>query len=68
MHTGIVKWFNAEKGYGFIEIDGGGSDIFVHHTAITGDGFKSLDQGQKVQFNMGQGIRGSKAENVIKIY
>lgn len=66
MQTGTVKWFNAEKGFGFIEVEGG-SDVFVHFSAITGDGFKSLDEGQKVEFNVVQGNRGPQAENVVKI-
>ncbi|UJF33035.1 cold-shock protein [Paenibacillus hexagrammi] len=67
MQTGTVKWFNSEKGFGFIEVEGG-SDVFVHFSAIQGDGFKSLDEGQSVQFNVVQGNRGPQAENVTKIY
>jgi CspA family cold shock protein len=66
MQTGTVKWFNAEKGFGFIEVEGG-SDVFVHFSAITGDGFKSLDEGQRVTFNVAQGNRGPQAENVSKL-
>ncbi|MEK5056891.1 cold-shock protein [Paenibacillus shunpengii] len=66
MQTGTVKWFNADKGFGFIEIEDG-NDVFVHFSAIVGDGFKSLDEGQRVQFNVGQGNRGPQAENVSKI-
>ena len=66
MQTGTVKWFNAEKGFGFIEVEGG-SDVFVHFSAITGDGFKSLDEGQRVSFNVVQGNRGPQAENVVKL-
>ena len=66
MQTGTVKWFNAEKGYGFIETEEG-NDVFVHFSAITGDGFKSLDEGQRVQFNVVQGNRGPQAENVVKL-
>lgn len=66
MQTGTVKWFNAEKGFGFIETEDG-SDVFVHFSAITGDGFKSLDEGQRVQFNVVQGNRGPQAENVSKL-
>lgn len=67
MQTGTVKWFNAEKGFGFIEIENG-NDVFVHFSAIEGDGYKSLDEGQRVQFNVTQGNRGSQAENVSKVY
>ncbi|NWL89468.1 MULTISPECIES: cold-shock protein [unclassified Paenibacillus] len=67
MQTGTVKWFNAEKGFGFIEIEDG-NDVFVHFSAIEGDGYKSLDEGQRVQFNVTQGNRGPQAENVSKIY
>jgi cold shock protein len=67
MQTGTVKWFNAEKGFGFIESEGGG-DVFVHFSAIQEEGFKSLDEGQRVQFNVVQGNRGPQAENVTKIY
>jgi CspA family cold shock protein len=64
--TGTVKWFNAEKGFGFIETEGG-SDVFVHFSAITGEGFKTLDEGQQVSFNVVQGNRGPQAENVVKL-
>jgi cold shock protein len=67
MQTGTVKWFNAEKGFGFIEIEVG-NDVFVHFSAIDGDGYKSLDEGQRVQFNVAQGNRGPQAENVSKVY
>jgi CspA family cold shock protein len=67
MQTGTVKWFNAEKGFGFIEVEGG-NDVFVHFSAIQGEGFKSLDEGQKVQFNVVQGNRGPQADNVVKVY
>lgn len=63
--NGTVKWFNAEKGYGFIT-DEDGNDVFVHYSAIQGDGFKSLDEGQSVQFDVTQGERGPQAVNVIK--
>jgi CspA family cold shock protein len=66
MQTGTVKWFNADKGFGFIEVEGG-EDVFVHFSAITGDGFKSLDEGQRVEFNVVQGNRGQQAENVVKL-
>jgi CspA family cold shock protein len=64
--TGRVKWFNDSKGYGFIEQDGG-RDIFVHYTAIQGDGFKSLAEGQKVEFEIVEGAKGPQATNVLKI-
>lgn len=63
---GKVKWFNAEKGYGFIETDEGG-DVFVHFSAIQTDGFKSLDEGQSVEFDIVEGARGPQAANVIKL-
>jgi CspA family cold shock protein len=66
MANGKVKWFNAEKGFGFIEVEGG-DDVFVHFSAISGEGFKSLDEGQAVEFNVVQGNRGPQAENVIKL-
>lgn len=66
METGTVKWFNAEKGFGFIEVENG-KDVFVHFSAITGEGFKSLDEGQRVQFNIVEGNRGPQAENVVKL-
>ncbi|KEK20172.1 cold-shock protein CspD [Bacillus manliponensis] len=64
--TGQVKWFNNEKGFGFIEVEGG-NDVFVHFSAITGDGFKSLEEGQKVSFEIEEGNRGPQAKNVAKI-
>ena len=67
MNTGIVKWFNNSKGYGFITLDDGDKDCFVHHSAIQGDGFKSLNEGDKVEFNVVQGQKGPAAENVAKI-
>lgn len=66
MKTGTVKWFNAEKGFGFIEVQGE-EDVFVHFSAITGEGFKSLDEGQKVEFDVTTGNRGPQAENVVKL-
>ncbi len=64
--TGTVKWFNAEKGYGFISVEGG-EDVFVHFSAITGDGFKTLDEGQAVEFDVVSGARGDQAANVVKL-
>jgi CspA family cold shock protein len=63
---GTVKWFNAEKGYGFIQTEGG-EDVFVHFSAIQSDGFKSLDEGQAVEFDITEGNRGAQAANVIKL-
>jgi len=67
MATGIVKWFNASKGFGFIEQDGGGADVFVHHTAIQSTGFKTLEEGQKVSFDIEKGKKGPSAVNVVKL-
>lgn len=66
MEKGTVKWFNAEKGFGFIEVEGG-EDIFVHFSAITGEGFKSLEEGQPVEFEIVEGNRGPQAANVVKL-
>jgi CspA family cold shock protein len=63
--TGTVKWFNASKGYGFIAPDGGGEDLFVHHSEIKTNGYASLNEGQKVQFEVGQGKKGPCATNVV---
>jgi CspA family cold shock protein len=63
---GTVKWFSNEKGYGFIRPDDGSEDVFVHHTGITGDGFKSLEEGEKVTYEVTQGRRGLQASNVSK--
>ena len=65
MNTGTVKWFNADKGFGFIEQDGG-EDVFAHFSAIQSDGFKSLDEGQRVTFDIEQGDRGPQAANIQK--
>ena len=64
---GTVKWFNDSKGFGFISVENGGKDCFVHHSAIQGNGFKSLTEGQQVEFDMVQGNKGPAAENVVKI-
>ncbi|CAM4059495.1 cold shock domain-containing protein [Paenibacillus alkaliterrae] len=63
---GTVKWFNAEKGYGFIQTEGG-EDVFVHFSAIQGEGFKALDEGQAVEFDITEGNRGAQAANVNKL-
>ena len=64
MTQGTVKWFNAEKGFGFISPDGGGADVFVHFSAIQSDGYRSLDENQRVEFEVTQGQKGPQAENV----
>lgn len=66
MNNGTVKWFNAEKGFGFIEREDG-SDVFVHFSAIAEDGYKSLEEGQKVEFDIVEGDRGEQAANVVKM-
>jgi CspA family cold shock protein len=66
MQNGKVKWFNNEKGYGFIEVEGG-DDVFVHFTAIQGEGYKSLEEGQAVSFEIVEGNRGPQAANVVKL-
>jgi CspA family cold shock protein len=66
MTQGTVKWFNSEKGFGFIEVEGG-NDVFVHYSAITGEGYKSLEEGQRVEFTIVEGQRGPQADNVVKI-
>jgi CspA family cold shock protein len=65
MAHGTVKWFNAQKGYGFIEVEGG-SDIFVHHNEIRGQGFKTLDEGERVEFEIRSNDKGQHAANVVK--
>ena len=67
MASGVVKWFNAEKGYGFITPDDGSKDLFVHYTAIEGDGYKSLNEGQKVEYTPTQGQKGPQASGVRPI-
>jgi len=64
---GKVKWFNSKKGYGFIKANDGEQDIFVHYTSIKGDGFKSLLEGEEVQFELTQGPKGLQAQNVMKV-
>ncbi|HOO45689.1 MAG TPA: cold-shock protein [Deltaproteobacteria bacterium] len=66
MATGTVKWFNDSKGFGFITVDGGGDDVFVHHTSINQDGFRTLDEGQRVTFDIVDGPKGPQASNVCK--
>lgn len=67
MEQGTVKWFDNAKGYGFVSRENGGKDVFVHHSAIEGTGYKSLDEGQKVQFEVTAGPKGDQAVNVKKI-
>ena len=66
MKTGVVKWFNNEKGFGFISVEGEG-DVFVHFSAITGEGYKSLEEGQSVEFDIVEGDRGPQAANVVRL-
>ncbi|NMD72463.1 cold-shock protein [Bacillus sp. DNRA2] len=66
MQNGKVKWFNNEKGYGFIEVEGG-EDVFVHYSAIQGEGYKALEEGQEVSFEIVEGNRGPQAANVVKL-
>ena len=67
MARGTVKWFNDQKGFGFIAPEDGGKDVFVHHTAIKADGFRSLAEGQQVEFDVIQDVKGLKAINVVKV-
>ena len=67
MATGRVKWFDDRKGYGFIEQEDGGQDVFVHFSALQGEGYKTLDEGQQVQFDIVQGDKGPQAANVTKM-
>ena len=64
MAQGTVKWFNGEKGFGFIAVDGGGADVFVHYSAIDAGSYRSLDEGQRVEFEIEQGNKGPQASNV----
>ena len=65
MSTGTVKWFNGEKGYGFIVADDGGADLFVHHSEVKTAGYANLDEGQKVEYTVGEGKKGPCATNVV---
>ena len=67
MSTGTVKWFNSSKGFGFINADDGGDDLFVHHSEVKTAGYASLEEGQKVEFEVGQGKKGPCATNVVPI-
>ena len=67
MATGTVKWFNSEKGFGFIEQDGGGSDVFAHYSNIVAQGYRELLEGQKVEFDVTQGNKGPQAENIRQV-
>lgn len=64
MSQGVVKWFSGERGFGFITQDDGGADVFVHHSAIATDGYRSLDENQRVEFDITQGPKGPQAQNV----
>ncbi|PFG42834.1 putative cold-shock DNA-binding protein [Isoptericola jiangsuensis] len=67
MAQGSVKWFNSEKGYGFIAQDGGGADVFVHYSAIQSQGYRTLEEGQAVEFEITQGPKGPQAEQVVPL-
>lgn len=67
MTTGTVKFFNAEKGYGFISLEGGAKDVFVHYSNIAGSGYRTLEEGQKVEFDVAPGRKGDEAQNVRAI-
>ena len=66
MKTGVIKWFNNEKGFGFISVEGE-NDVFVHFSAISGEGYKSLEEGQRVEFEVVEGSKGPQAANVVKL-
>ncbi|NLF05198.1 MAG: cold-shock protein [Actinomycetales bacterium] len=67
MAQGAVKWFNSEKGYGFIAQDGGGADVFVHYSNIESQGYRTLEEGQRVEFEITQGPKGPQAEKVVPV-
>ncbi|MFC7936041.1 cold-shock protein [Streptomyces sp. NPDC057387] len=66
MASGTVKWFNSEKGYGFIAQDDGGADVFAHYSEIKGSGFRELTEGEQVTFEVGQGQKGPQAQNIVR--
>ncbi|MFH8257782.1 MULTISPECIES: cold-shock protein [Streptomyces] len=66
MASGTVKWFNAEKGFGFIQQDGGGPDVFAHYSNISGNGYRELHEGEQVTFDVTQGQKGPQAENIVR--